>query len=76
MKFTREAREADERGWLAMMARTNGKQPDPTDFSDLIADLLVYAVVSGYATVDEVVDRALVHARAELEGDDLTTPED
>ena len=72
---TIQAREANERGYRAMMLRTNGQRPDIIDISDLVADLLVYAEQEGYADVDEIVARATIHARAELDGDDLTTDE-
>lgn len=72
---TTQAREADERGYRAMLARLDGARPNATDISDLVADLLVFAELSGYADADEIVDRARVHARAEIDGDDLTTNE-
>ena len=76
---TTQAREANERGYLAMLRYTDSWASAITrttdDISDLVADLLVYAEQEGYADVDEIVDRARIHARAELDGDDLTTDE-
>lgn len=72
---TTQAREANERGYLAMLQRLDGAMPDETDIIDLVTDLLVFAEQEGYADADEIVDRARVHARAELDGDDLTTDE-
>lgn len=72
---TKQAREANERGYRAMLARLDGAMPDATDIIDMVTDLLVYAEQEGYADADEIVDRARVHARAEIDGDDLTTNE-
>lgn len=41
---------------------------------DIVADLLVMAEAQYGDTAERVAGRALLNARAELDGDDLTTP--
>jgi hypothetical protein len=48
-----------------------------TSLTDLIADLLIMAEIDGYVTdASQLANDALGHARAEIDGDDLTTWED
>lgn len=75
-----QGRHAYERGYRALMRQGLTLEdpdylPDTDEIVDLVADLLVYGELSGYAGMDEIVDRAMVHARAEIDGDDLTTDE-
>lgn len=72
---TTQAREANERGYRAMLARLDGARPDATNIIDLVTDLLVYAELSLNVDPDAIVYLANLHARAELDGDDLTTEE-
>lgn len=77
---TTQAQQAYERGYRALMRQGLAVEdpdclPDTDEIVDLVADLLVYGELSGNAGMDEIVDRARVHARAEIDGDDLTTEE-
>ena len=72
---TTQAREANERGYLAMLARLDGARPNVTDIIDMVTDLLVYAEISLNVDPNAIVYLANLHARAELDGDDLTTDE-
>lgn len=71
--ITNEARQADERGYRAVLQRLDGGRIDDSEIADLVADILVFAEIAGHASADEIARRALGHARAELDGDDLTT---
>jgi hypothetical protein len=69
---THEAKRASDRGYLAMLRSDKSPMSD-TDFVDLIADLLICAELDYACDARELVESALTHVRAELNGDQFTT---